>query len=116
MGIFDFMNNSPESKLGKCFDKAVESAINASGGDPLFAGVLTYSAIAKTYSGLKQDRSMIQQCGLSESEYLQLLEKVLTKKGREYISNWDQMRDTSQREYDDRMDDIIRDDLAFIDY
>ena len=44
---------------------------------------------------------MIQKCGLSNSEYLQLLEKVLNKKGRQYISNWDQMREGSQDDYMD---------------
>jgi hypothetical protein len=41
---------------------------------------------------------MIQKCGLTNSEYLQLLERVLNKKGREYINNWDQMQGGQRRD------------------
>lgn len=99
MGIFDYLlGHSPEKKIGKCFDKAVENAARASGSVSMIAGVMTFSAITKTYDSLKQDLFMMQQCGLSEFEYQQLLEKVLNKKGREYISNWDQIINNRQRE------------------
>lgn len=98
MGIFDFFSNSPEKLLGDYFDKSIMAA--AKGVDnPMIAGVVVYSAIAKTYDSLKHDSSMIQKCGLSNSEYLQLLEKVLNKKGREYINNWDDMHSEQRQDY-----------------
>lgn len=96
MGIFEFISNSPERRIGKQFDRAVKDAVEQSGGEPLIAGVLVYSAIAKTYDSLKHDGSFIRQCGLPEPEFMQLLENVLNKKGREYVSNWDQMRGTDR--------------------
>jgi len=100
MGLFDFFSKSPEKFLGDYFDKSVKAA--AKGVDnPMLAGVIVYYAIAKTYDSLKCDNTMIQKCGLFNSEYLQLLEKVLNKKGRQYISNWDQMREGSQDDYMD---------------
>lgn len=91
MGLFDFFSKSPEKMLGDYFDKSIMAA--AKGVDnPMIAGVVVYSAIAKAYDSLKHDSAMIQKCGLTNSEYLQLLERVLNKKGREYINNWDQMQ------------------------
>jgi hypothetical protein len=91
MGLFDFFSKSPEKMLGDYFDKSIMAA--AKGVDnPMTAGVVVYSAIAKAYDSLKRDSAMIQKCGLTNSEYLQLLERVLNKKGREYINNWDQMQ------------------------
>ena len=97
MGLFDFFTSSPEKKMGKCFDNAVDNAVKSCGGNPMIAGVITFHAIAKTYDKLKLDKSMMQQCGLSDEEYQNLLDKVLNVKGREYISNWDQMRANSRR-------------------
>lgn len=86
--------------LGDYFDKSIIAA--AKGVDnPIIAGIVVYSAIAKTYDSLKHNNAMIQKCGLSNSEYLQLLEKVLNIKGREYINNWDQMQAPPQRDYMD---------------
>lgn len=97
MVFFDFFSKSPEKILGKYFDKAVKDAADSSGGNPMIAGVMIYYAIAKTYDSLKNNLFVMQQCGLSSSDYLQLLEKGLNKKGREYINNWDQMRGDSNR-------------------
>ena len=112
MGIFDYFSKSPEKILGDYFDKSIMTA--AKGVDnPMIAGVVVYGAIAKTYDSLKHDNAMIQKCGLSNSDYLQLLEKVLDKKGREYLSNWDEMRREPEREYLDERD--FMDDRDFID-
>lgn len=81
MGIFDFLRKSPEKTLGDYFDKAVMDAADSSGGNPMIAGVVIYYAIAKTYDSLKNNVIVMQKCGLSISDYLQLLEKVLNKKG-----------------------------------
>ena len=109
MGIFDFLSKSPEKMLEDYFDKSIMAA--AKGVDnPMIAGVVVYSTIAKTYDSLKHDNAMIQKCGLSNSDYLQLLEKVLDKKGREYLSNWDEMRREPERDY---MDDRDFMDLDF---
>ena len=98
MGIFDFFSKSPEKMLGDYFDKSIMA--EAKGVDnPMIAGVVVYHAIAKTYDSLKRDNAIIQKCGLSNSEYLQLLEKVLNKKGREYISNWDEMHSEQRQDY-----------------
>lgn len=98
MGIFDFFSNSPEKMLGDYFDKSIMA--EAKGVDnPMIAGVVVYHAIAKTYDSLKHNNAMIQKCGLSNSDYLQLLEKVLNKKGREYISNWDEMHSEQRQDY-----------------
>ena len=91
MGLFDFFSKSPEKMLGDYFDKSIMAAANGVD-NPMIAGVVVYSAIAKAYDSLKRDSAMIQKCGLTYSEYLQLLERVLNKKGREYINNWDQMQ------------------------
>jgi len=109
MGIFDFFSKSPEKMLGDYFDKSIMAA--AKGVDnPMIAGVVVYSTIAKTYDSLKHDNAMIQKCGLTNSDYLQLLEKVLDKKGREYLCNWDEMRREPERDY---MDDRDFMDLDF---
>ena len=109
MGIFDFFSISPEKMLGDYFDKSIMAA--AKGVDnPMIAGVVVYSTIAKTYDSLKHDNAMIQKCGLTNSDYLQLLEKVLDKKGREYLCNWDEMRREPERDY---MDDRDFMDLDF---
>jgi len=109
MGFFDLFSKSPEKMLGDYFDKSIMAA--AKGVDnPMIAGVVVYSTIAKTYDSLKHDNAMIQKCGLSNSDYLQLLEKVLDKKGREYLSNWDEMRREPERDY---MDDRDFMDLDF---
>lgn len=112
MGLFDFFSKSPEKMLGDYFDKSIMAAANGVD-NPMIAGVVVYSAIAKTYDSLKHDNAMIQKCGLSNSDYLQLLEKVLDKKGREYLSNWDEMRRGPEREYLDDID--FMDDRDFID-
>ena len=96
-------NKSPEKMIGDFFDKSIMAAVKGVD-NPMLAGVVVYSAIAKTYDSLKHDNAMIQKCCLSNSDYLQLLEKVLDKKGREYISNWDQMMNNNQRDY---MDNLI---------
>ena len=106
MGLFDYFSKSPEKILGDYFDKAVMDAADSSGGNPMIAGVMIFSTIAQTYDSLKRNNTVIQKCGLSNSDYLQLLEKVLNKKGREYLSNWDQMREDSQRDYEDRYIDM----------
>ena len=98
MGIFDFFSKSPEKMLGDYFDKSIMTATNGVD-NPMIAGVVVYHAIAKTYDSLKHDNAMIQKCGLSNSDYLQLLEKVLNKKGREYISNWDEMHSEQRQDY-----------------
>ncbi len=98
MGIFDFFSKSPEKMLGDYFDKSIMTATNGVD-NPMIAGVVVYSTIAKTYDSLKHDNAMIQKCGLSNSDYLQLLEKVLNKKGREYISNWDEMHSEQRQDY-----------------
>ena len=98
MGIFDLFSKSPEKMLGDYFDKSIMA--EAKGVDnPMIAGVVVYHAIAKTYDSLKHNNAMIQKCGLSNSDYLQLLEKVLNKKGREYISNWDEMHSEQRQDY-----------------
>ena len=98
MGIFDFFSKSPEKMLGDYFDKSIMA--EAKGVDnPMIAGVVVYHAIAKTYDSLKHNNAMIQKCGLSNSDYLQLLEKVLNKKGREYINNWDEMHSEQRQDY-----------------
>lgn len=91
MGLFDLFCSSPENKLGKLFDFAVKDVVDACNGNSMLAGIMTFHALSVTYDMLKHDSSMIQQSGLSEKEYLQLLDKVLNMKGRKYISNWDQM-------------------------
>ena len=101
MGLLDLFISSPEKILGDYFDKAVIDAADSSGGNPMIAGVIIYYAIANTYDSLKNNNYVMQKCRLSYSDYLQLLEKVLNKKGREYISNWDQMRKNSQKDYKD---------------
>ena len=93
-------NKSPEKMIGDFFDKSIMAAVKGVD-NPMIAGVIVYSAIANTYDSLKHDNTMIQKCGLSNSDYLQLLEKVLDKKGREYLSNWDQMKRGSKRDYID---------------
>ena len=103
MGLFNMFNKSPEKMIGDFFDKSIMAAVKGVD-NPMLAGVVVYSAIAKTYDSLKHDNAMIQKCCLSNSDYLQLLEKVLDKKGREYISNWDQMMNNNQRDY---MDNLI---------
>lgn len=84
--------------LGDYFDKSIMTATNGVD-NPMIAGVVVYSTIAKTYDSLKHDNAMIQKCGLSNSDYLQLLEKVLNKKGREYLSNWDEMHSEQRQDY-----------------
>ncbi len=106
MGIFGFLSKSPEKILGDYFDKAVKDAVDSSGGNPMIASVIIYYAIAKTYDSLKSNIIVMQKCGLSVSDYLQILEKVLNKKGREYISNWNQMREAPQRDFEDRYIDM----------
>lgn len=101
MGLLNLFSNSSEQKLGRCFDKAAIDVISTYGYESIIAGVMMYSAIANTYDNLKHNHSMIRSCGLPESEYQQLLEKVLNKKGREYISNWDQMTNNRQDDYID---------------
>ena len=100
MGLFNMFNKSPEKMIGDFFDKSIMAAVKGVD-NPMIAGVIVYSAIANTYDSLKHDNTMIQKCGLSNSDYLQLLEKVLDKKGREYLSNWDQMKRGSKRDYID---------------
>lgn len=99
MGLFDFFKDSPEKKLGRSFDEAVRVVDEKCGGEPMLSGVMTFHAISKTYASLKQNREMIQRCGLDESEYLRVLDKVMNKKGREYISNWDQMMNNKYTDY-----------------
>lgn len=98
MGLFDLFSKSPEKKLGEQFDRAIDSVIKSCGGNPLIAGVMTYSTLANTYDSLKHNDAMILKCGLSKSDYLQLLDRVLDKKGHEYISNWDQMKKGPERD------------------
>ena len=100
MGIFNYFSKSPEKMLGDYFDRSIMAAVRGVD-NPMIAGVVVYSAIAETYDSLKHDNAMIQKCGFSNSDYLQLLEKVLNKKGREYLSNWDQMRRCPERDYMD---------------
>lgn len=109
MGIFDLLKKTPEKILEDYFDKSIMA--EAKGVDnPMIAGVVVYYAIAKAYDSLKHDNTMIQKCGLSNSDYFQLLEKVLDKKGREYLSNWDEMRRGPESDY---MDDRDFMDLDF---
>lgn len=100
MSIFDYFSKSPKKLLGDYFDKSIMAEANGVD-DPTIAGIVVYSAIAKAYDSLKHDNAMIQKCGLSNSDYLQLLEIVLNTKGREYLSNWDQMRRGPERDYMD---------------
>lgn len=100
MGIFNYFSKSPEKMLGDYFDRSIMAAVRGVD-NPMIAGVVVYSAIAETYDSLKHDNTIIQKCGLSNSDYLQLLEKVLNKKGQEYLSNWNQMRRGPERDYMD---------------
>lgn len=100
MGIFNFFSKSPEKILGDYFDRSIMAAVRGVD-NPMIAGVVVYSAIAETYDSLKHDNAIIQKCGLSNSDYLQLLEKVLNKKGQKYLSNWNQMRRGPERDYMD---------------
>ena len=100
MGIFNFFSKSPEKMLGDYFDRSIMAAVRGVD-NPMIAGVVVYSAIAETYDSLKHDNAMIQKCGLSNSDYLQLLEKVLNKKGQKYLSNWNQMRRGPEKDYMD---------------
>lgn len=100
MGIFNYFSKSPEKMLGDYFDRSIMAAVRGVD-NPMIAGVVVYSAIAETYDSLKHDNAIIQKCGLSNSDYLQLLEKVLNKKGQEYLSNWNQMRRGPERDYMD---------------
>lgn len=109
MGIFDFLSKSPEKMLGDYFDKSIMAETKGVD-NPMIAGVVVYHTIAKTYDSLKRDNAMIQKCCLSNSDYLQLLDKVLDKKGREYIGNWDEMRSGPERDF---MDDRDYMDLDF---
>lgn len=111
MGFFDLFSKSPDKMLGDYFDKSIMTAVKGID-NPMIAGVIVYSAIAKTYDSLKHDDAMIQKCGLSNPDYLQLLDKVLDKKGREYLSNWDEMRRGPERDVIDDMD--FMDDRDFI--
>ena len=99
-GIFWFFYKSPEKIIGDCFDKSVKTATKDVD-EPMLAGVIVFSALANTYDSLKHDNAMLQKCGLSKSEYLELLEDILNKKGRKYISNWNQMKRRSQSNYMD---------------
>lgn len=91
MGLLDLFKDSPEKKLGRCFDEDIRDINEKYGGEPMLSGVMTFHAISKTYASLKQNSEMMQQCGLDEYKYLRILENVMNKKGRQYISNWDQM-------------------------
>lgn len=115
MGLFNLFNKSPEKRLGDYFDKSIMAAANGVD-NPMIAGVVVYHAIAKTYDSLKHDNAMIQKCGLSNPDYLQLLEKVLDKKGREYLSNWDEMRRGPEREYMDDRDFMYERDFIDLDF
>jgi hypothetical protein len=115
MGIFDYFSKSPEKMLGDYFDKSIMTATNGVD-NPMIAGVVVYSTIAKTYDSLKHDNAMIQKCGLSNSDYLQLLEKVLDKKGREYLSNWDEMRRGPEEDYMDDRDYLYDRDFMDLDF
>lgn len=115
MGIFDYFSKSPEKMLGDYFDKSIMAAAKGVE-NPMIAGVVVYHAIAKTYDSLKHDNAMIQKCGLSNSEYLQLLEKVLDKKGREYLSNWDEMRRGPEEDYMDDRDYLYDRDYMDLDF
>jgi len=118
MGLMDFFQFSPQMKLRKKmekhFDYAVREANKASSNNPFLSGVLCFSSISHMYDSLKRDDDLFQQSGVSRTEYLQILEDVLNQKGREYISNWDQMRETNemeriQREEDQQMHDFLFD-------
>lgn len=98
MGLLDIFSKSPKKLLGDYFDKSIKAATKGVD-NPMIAGLVVYHAIARTYNSLKHDSLMIQKCGLSYSDYLQLPEKVLDKKGRKYISNWDQMKRGPERDY-----------------
>lgn len=100
MGIFNFFSKSPEKMLGDYFDRSIMAAVRGVD-NPMIAGVVVYSAIAETYDSLKHDNAIIQKCGLSNSDYLQLLEKVLNKKGQKYLSNWNQMKRGPEKDYMD---------------
>lgn len=97
MLFFDFFSRSPKKLLGNRFDMSIKDATKGVD-NQMIAGIVVYHAIARTYNSLKHDSSMIQKCGLSYSDYIQLLDKVLDKKGREYISNWDQMKRGPERD------------------
>ena len=91
MGFFDFLKNSPEKKLERLFDEVVGEVDKICSDESILSGVMTFHALSQVYASLKHDHEMMQRCGLDESEYLRVLEKVMNKKGRQYISNWDQM-------------------------
>ena len=96
MGLMDLFKDSPDKKLGRWFDKAIRDVDEKCDGEPMLSGVMTFHAISQTYASLKLNREMMRQCGLDESEYLRVLEKVMNKKGRQYISNWDQMMNNNK--------------------
>ena len=91
MGLSDLFSSSLEKELGKVFDKAVRDVDELCGGSSLLAGVMTFSALSDAYKSLEYNYSIIQKSGLSPDEYQAVLWKVFNKKGRKYISNWDQM-------------------------
>ena len=91
MGFFDFLKDSPEKKLERLFDEVVGEVDKICSDESILSGVMTFHALSQVYASLKQDHEMMQRCGLDESEYLRVLEKVMNKKGPQYISNWDQM-------------------------
>lgn len=99
MGLFDLFKGSPEKKIGKCFDNAVKDVDKVCCGEPMLIGVMTFHAISQTYASLKENQSMMKQYGLSQRDYLHLLTKVMNRKGRQYINNWDQMMGNPQNEY-----------------
>lgn len=102
MGLLNLFQTSPQQKLRKemekCFDHAVREADRASTNPPVLSGSLCFSSISKAYDSLKKNDELLRSSGLSRAEYLQLLEATLNKKGREYISNWDQMIETYEFE------------------
>lgn len=91
MGLFDFFGSSLEKELGRVFDKAVGHVDDLCGGSSLIAGVMTFSALCDAYKSLEYNYTIIQKSGLSPDDYQAVLWSVFNKKGRKYISNWDQM-------------------------
>ncbi|MCQ2255489.1 MAG: hypothetical protein MJZ29_08325 [Bacteroidaceae bacterium] len=99
MWLFDLFKSKEQrfdDVVTKMFNDAAKKSLRECGGNEIVAGVMVFYSISTVYKELNENYHAHILSGMSRSEYMEIVERVMNKVGRRYLSNWDQMMQRRQ--------------------
>lgn len=99
MWLFDLFKSKEqrfENVVTKMFNDVAQKSLRECGESEMVAGVMVYYSISTVYKELNENYHLHILPGMSRTDYMEIVERVMNKVGRQYLSNWDQLMQRRQ--------------------